>query len=280
MTQLDNAGVIGAIFEACNEKRKLILALLALAGEPMGRRRIHEHLLPLGESAVEDDLADELEALRADGLIAELPSRGYVITPDLGWPAMAWAIRTRRLNEIREVYQTVTPLRLDWQGTPMLRSYRQGVALLRMALLAGEGPKTIAQLLAACLRCHEAAYLHPLVDICARPFEPELIERINGAVRDEVLAVLVNHAQREPASAPPVRAYAEEHVALGVASMALRIALAEHLILCGRLDAAGELLQDLDESATLYYRSVLQLLRGDLDEALANFDKALTTLRK
>jgi SNF2 family DNA or RNA helicase len=272
--------VFKAIFEACNEKRKLILALLALAGEPMGRRRIHEHLLPLGESTVEDDLAADLEALRADGLISELPSRGYVITPDLAWPAMAWAIRTRRLNELREVYQTVTPLRLDWQGTPMLRSYRQGVALLRMALLAGEGPKTIAPLLAACLRCHEAAYLHPLVDICARPFEPELLERINGAVRDDVLAVLVSHVQREPASAPPVRAYAEEQVAQGGASMALRTALAEHLILCGRLDAAGGLLQDLDDSSTLYYRSVLQLLRGDLDEALANFDKALKTLRK
>jgi SNF2 family DNA or RNA helicase len=272
--------VLGAIFEACIEKRKLILALLALAGEPMGRRRIHEHLLPLGESAVEDDLADDLEALRADGLIGELPSRGYVVAPDLAWPAMAWALRGRRLNELREVYQLVTPLRLDWQGTPMLRSYRQGVALLRMALLAGEGPKTIAPLLAACLRCHEAAYLHPLVDICARPFEPELIERINGAVRDEVLAVLVNHVQREPASAPPIRAYAEEHVAQGGASMALRTALAEHLILCGRLDAAGDLLHDLDESATLYYRSVIQLLRGDPEEALAGFDKALKALRK
>jgi SNF2 family DNA or RNA helicase len=280
MTQLANADVLGAIFEACNEKRKLILALLALAGEPMGRRRIHEHLAPLGESAVEDDLADGLEALRADGLIGELPSRGYVVAPDLAWPAMAWALRGRRLNEIREVYQTVTPLRLDWQGTPMLRSYRQGVALLRMALLAGEGPKAIAPLLSACLRCHEAAYLHPLVDICARPFEPELIERINGAVRDEVLAVLVNHVQREPAGAPQIRAYAEDHVAQGGASMALRIALAEHLILCGRLDAAGELLVDLDDSSTLYYRSVLQLLRGETDDALSGFDKALKTLRK
>jgi SNF2 family DNA or RNA helicase len=280
MTQLVNAEVIGAIFEACSEKRKLILALLALAGEPMGRRRIHEHLAPLGESAVEGDLADDLESLRADGLIGELPSRGYVAAPDLAWPAIAWSLRGRRLNELREVYQQVTPLRLDWQGTPMLRSYRQGVALLRMALLAGEGPKIIAPLLAACLRCHEAAYLHPLVDICARPFEPELIERINSAFRDEVLAVLVNHVQREPAAAPPIRAYAEELVAQGGASMALRIALAEHLILCGRLDAAAELLHDLDDSGALYYHSVLQLLRGDVDEALAGFDKALKTLRK
>jgi superfamily II DNA or RNA helicase len=280
MTQLENAEVLGAILDACSEKRKLVLALLALAGEPLGRRRIHEHLAPLGASAVEADLADDLTALRADGLVGELTGRGYVITPDLAWPAMAWALRARRLNELREVYQAVTPLRVDWQGTPMLRSYRQGVALLRMALLAGEGSRTVAPLLAACLRCHEAAYLHPLVDICARPFEPELIERVNGAVRDEVLAVLLNHVQREPGSAPPVRAYAEDQVAQGGASMALRIALAEHLILCGRLDAAGDLLADLDESTTLYYRSVLQLLRGDADDALAGFDKALKALRK
>jgi SNF2 family DNA or RNA helicase len=272
--------VVLAVFEACSEKRKLVLALLALAGEPMGRRRIHDHLALLEESDSEEALAADLDALRLDGLIGELPSRGYVVAPDLAWPAMAWSLRARRFNPLREAYLQILPLRVDWQGTPMLRSYRQGVALLRMALLAGDGPKAIAPLLAACLRCHEAAYLHPLVDICMRPFEPELIERINGAVRDDVLAVLVNHVQREPASAPPVRAHAEEHVAQGGASMALRTALAEHLILCGRLDAAGELLADLDESAELYLRSTLQLLRGDVEPALAGFDKALKALRR
>jgi len=267
-------------FDGRDSREKLVLALLALAGEPMGRRRIHEHLSVLEESRHEGDLTEPLERLRDAGLLGELPSRGYVVAPEAAWPAIAWALQARQFNGLREVYQTVTPLRLDWQGTPMLRSYRQGVALLRMALLGGEGPKTVATLLSACLRCHEAAYLHPLVDICARPFEPELMERINGAVRDDVLAVLVNHVQREPASAPPIRAYAEETVAQGGASMNLRSALAEHLILCGRLDAAGALLDDLDESATLYYRSVLQLLRGDVDEALAGFDKALKTLRR
>jgi hypothetical protein len=272
--------VLHAVVEACDERRKLILALLALAGEPMGRRRIHDHLAPLEASTNEEDLAEPLEQLRADGLIGELPSRGYTIAADVAWPAIQWALRARRFNELREVYQTVMPLRVDWQGTPMLRSYRQGVALLRFALLAGEGPKAIAPLLAACLRCHEAAYLHPLVDICARPFEPDLVERINGLVRDDVLAVLVGHVQREPASAPAIRAYAEDHVAQGGASMALRTALAEHLILCGRLDAAADLLVDLDESTTLYYRSVLQLLRGDTEPALAGFDKALKALRR
>lgn len=272
--------VLHALVEACDEPRRLILALLALAGEPMGRRRIHEHLAPFEIGAGDEDLAEPLERLRADGLVAELPSRGYMVAPDVAWPAMAWALRARRFNALRDVYQQVTPLRVDWQGTPMLRSYRQGVALLRMALLAGEGPRAIAPLLAACLRCHEAAYLHPLVDICARPFEPDLMERINGAVRDDVLDVLVRHVQREPALAPAIRAYAEAQVAQGGASMGLRMALAEHLVLCGRLDAAGELLADLDESSTLTFRSVLQLLRGDADAALAGFDKALKALRR
>jgi SNF2 family DNA or RNA helicase len=272
--------VLHAVVDHHDTTAKLVLALLALAGEPLGRRRIHEHLAPLEASQHEEDLAAPLERLRADGLVAELPSRGYAIAPDYAWPAIAWALRARQFNALREVYQTVTPLRLDWQATPMLRSYRQGVALLRMALLAGEGPRAIAPLLAACLRCHEAAYLHPLVDICARPFETDLMERINGAVRDDVLDVLVRHVQREPALAPAVRAYAEEEVARGGASMGLRMALAEHLVLCGRLDAAATLLDDLDESGTLYFRSLLQLLRGDAEPALAGFDKALKALRR
>jgi SNF2 family DNA or RNA helicase len=272
--------VLQSRFDACDGRRKLILALLALCGEPLGRRRILEHLAPLEDGLQEDDLTADLDALRADGLVGELPSRGYVIEAEIAWPAIAWSLRARQFNPLFDAYQQVTPLRVDWQGTPLLRSYRQGVALLRMHLIAGEGPKAVQPLLAACLRCHEAAYLHPLVDICLRPFEPELVEHINGVLRDDVLAVLVDHVQREPANAPAVRAYAEEHVAQGHASMNLRVALINHLILCGRLDAAGDLLHDLDESALLTFRSTLLLLRGDTNEALAGFDKALKQLRR
>jgi hypothetical protein len=155
--------VLQGMFEACTARQKLLLALLGLSGEPMGRRRILDHLAPIEEGLAEDDVAADLERLRADGLVGELPSRGYVITPEFAWPAIAWSLRARQFNPIVDVYQQVLPLRVDWQGTPMLRSYRQGVALLRMHLIGGDGPKAIAPLLAACLRCHEAAYLHPLV---------------------------------------------------------------------------------------------------------------------
>lgn len=272
-TPFDQAGALTA-------RERLILALLAFAGEPLGRTRLREHLEALGEFDDENALIDSLAGLQASGLVLQQAGRGAVVAPAAAWPAMSALLRGSRFNELHEVYEAVNPLRRDWQGHPVLRSYRQGLALLRMALLGGEGVKTVAPILGACLRCHEAAYLHPLVEICARPFEPELIDHIHPSLRDEVLAVLIDHVQREPALAPAVRAYTEAHVAEGGVSMELRVGLAEHLILCGRLDAAAALLQDLDDSAALFYRSVLLLLRDHIDEALAGFDAALKLLRR
>ncbi|GAB3403579.1 SNF2 family helicase [Massilia agilis] len=267
-------------FEACSARQKNILALLALSGEPMGRSRLFSHITSLDAFASEEDLAADLARLQELGLATMVTGRGVVAAPDATWPAIEQVLRERRLDEFREVYAQMMPLRLDWQGTPMLRSYRQGLALLRLALVGGEGPKIVGPLLAACLRCHEAAYLHPLVEICARPFEPALLDRINPVLRDDVLAVLVKNVQREPAAAPAIREHAIDYVAQGGASMALRVALAEQLLLCARLTEMEALLHDLDDSADLLFRGLLLLLRDELDPALDTLDKALKALRR
>ncbi|MGZ5199632.1 MAG: DEAD/DEAH box helicase [Telluria sp.] len=267
-------------FDGCSGQQKSLLAILALAGEPMGRSRLFEFFALLDTQPSEEELAADLAQLQTLELVTQVTGRGAVVAPDAAWCAIEHILKERRLTEFREVYAQAMPLRLDWQGNPVLRSYRQGVALLRMALLAGEGPKTIAPLLAACLRCHEAAYLHPLVEICARPFEPGIIERINAALRDDVLAVLVSHAQRDPDHASALREYALDHVKTDGASMALRAALAEHLVLCGRQEEAESLLHDLDDSADLFFRAILLLLRDELDAAIDGFDKALKALRR
>ncbi|MGI4716943.1 MAG: DEAD/DEAH box helicase [Janthinobacterium lividum] len=257
-----------------------ILALLALAGEPMGRQRILEHLMAAGLPLPPEQWAAELTRLRAAGLVTEAGERGVAIVPGAVWPALRLALDGPLFASLRAAYERVTPLRRDWQGAPVLRSYRQGLALLRMALLAGETGGTVTPLLAACLRCHEAAYLHPLVDIFARPFEPALLERVDRSLRDGVLAVLVQHAQREPALAPAIRANAEVHAAQGEPSIALRLALAEHLILCGRLDGAQALLLDIEDAAGLFLRSVIALLRDEPETGLPGVEAALKLLRR
>jgi len=257
------------------------LGLLALAGEPMGRKRIFDCLKLLYPGSFTESASNaDLAFLHEHGLIQEITGRGFIIVPAASWPALKAVIDNDEIENLAAAYLHDMPIRMDWQGRPVLRSYRQGVALLRLALVTGKDSAYVGPLLAACLACHEAAYSPPFVDICARPFEPELLDHIHPHVREGVLAVLIHHAQREVEVAADIRAYTERHVAQGGASMGLRVALAEHLILCGRLDDAGALLVDLDDSVTLFYRSVILLLRDQPDEALAGFDAALKLLRR
>ena len=263
-----------------SRSQQAIVALLALAGEPMGRSRIHEHLARANIADDEKQLLEDLHALHDDGKIGDVSGRGVVAAPDAAWPAIRSVIDLGLFYPLCKAYEEITPLRKNWEGYVVLRSYRQGVALLRMALINGDEPKSVVPLLHACMACHEAAYLHPLVDACARPFEPAMFARIHPLLRDEVLTVLVNNVQREPANAPQLRAYAEHYLAKNAASMGLRIVFAEHLILCGRLDDASKQLEELDDSLAQFFRSVILVLRDEQGAALQGFEQALKTLRR
>ena len=276
MTAID----LATQFESLNFHEKMTVALLAIAGEPMGRTRINEHLAAADIRDDDDLLAHDLAKLQTIGMVGQTVGRGWNVTPDLSWPALKAALDAGAFDDLAAAYVNLTPMRRNWEGHAILRSYRQGIALLRIALIGGGGPTDASPLLAACMNCHEAAYLHPLVDICARPFEPQLFARIHPQMRDEVLTVLIENVQREPASAPLLRTYAEKHLAQAASSMALRTVMTEHMILCGRLDDAATLTTALDDSLALFYSSVIKLLRDDLGEALAGFELALKTLRR
>ena len=269
-----------AQFDALGRFQKLIVAAMAMAGEPIAKKRVHEMLALAGIRDDQAQLDADMTHLRIRGMIAERIGRGFEVTPEVAWPAMRFALDGEEFGRLAQAYHELTPLRKNWEGNPVLRSYRQGVALLRMALATGQEPGLVVPLLQVCLECHEAAYLHPIVDIVGRPFEPDLFARIHPAMRDHVLTVLVEHSQRDPVHAAAVRTYAERHLARGAASMGLRAVMTEHLILCGRLDDAARLLDDLDISLAHFYRSVIQVLRDDHAPAIEGFELALKTLRK
>ena len=276
MTEKD----LHAAFEALDAREKMVVAMLAIAGEPMGRPRLHEHLAAANVHNDDDLLAHDLAKLQGQGIVGQQVGRGWTAPVSLQWRAIKAALDAKQFWNLANAYQELTPLRRNWEGYPILRSYRQGIALLRMALAGGSPPPQIAPLLAACMACHEAGYLHPLVDICARPFEPELFARIHPEMRDEVLKVLIENSQREPATAALLREYAEKHMGTAGTSMGLRVVMTEHYILCGRLEVAASLLPMLDESMALLYRSTIELLRDDLSAAIGGFELALKALRR
>jgi len=265
---------------ACSAEEQAILALLAIAGEPMGRQRILEHMRALGAPLPDAQWADELARLRTAGLVLDANERGIAIAPLAAWPVLDLAQGSGLFERVAAAYGQVQSVRRDWQGNLMLRSYRQGLALLRIALLTGQDDEVASPLLDACLRCHEANYLHPLVDLCARPFAPALIDRIHPRLREGVLQTLVLHVQNEPAIAPAVREYAERLLPKTGPESRLRLALGEHYLLCGRLDDTLAMVADMSDSPGLFLRSVVQVLRDDLDAGLAGIEQAIKQLRR
>ncbi|MYM93861.1 DEAD/DEAH box helicase [Duganella vulcania] len=279
-----------AEFDTLEFNEKMILALLALIGEPVGRTSILDHL---NRARIEDKdgnaysvgtLDEALRKLERLAFISVVTGRGFVCNPKLRWPAMRASIGTHALDDLCNAYDELVPMRQTWNSVEP-RSYRAGMARLRMGLLRGQTPQQIQPILAFCLGSYEAAQLHPIVDIFGRPFEPGMLARVHPLLQDDVLMVLLQNAQHEFLTVPVIREFCEQHMQRRQAakddiSPELRMALAEDAILCGRLDDAKRYLERTAGPQSQYLASAVVLLRGASGAAIVGFDAALKTLRR
>ena len=194
-------------FNALALPEKMLLALLAIVGEPVGKQAAYEHLQRArivdagGAPFRQADVSAMLQQLARQALISEVVGRGFACEAKLRWPAMRESIEHLHFRDLCHAIETINPVRRNWDGYVELRSYRQGVARLRIALLRNDERSQVASLLTACMACYEAQQLHPLIEICGRPFEPDMLPTIVPQLQDEILAVLLAHAPREPATA-------------------------------------------------------------------------------
>ena len=75
-------------FEQCSAVPKTILAVLAIAGEPLGRTRLGEQLDALSVLDSDQHFADCLAILQERGLTSMVTGRGTIIKPEVAWPAI------------------------------------------------------------------------------------------------------------------------------------------------------------------------------------------------
>ena len=279
-----------AEFDALADNEKMILALLALIGEPTGRAAILDHVrkAEIKDAAnlryTVESLDESLRKLERLAFVSIVTGRGFVCNGKLRWPAIRAAIGAHMLDDLAEAHDFVVPMRQTWNSVEP-RSYRAGVARLRMALLRGQAPQQIMPLLAFCMGSYEAAQLHPIIDIFGRPFEPGMIARVHPLMQDDVLMMLLQNAQREHAGARALREFVEQHFqrrqeAGDDVGEALCLALAEDAILCGRLDDASRYLQRTEGALSQFFASVIVLLRGDHAASIAGFEAALKSIRR
>jgi len=100
--------------DGLSDEFKRALGLLAIAGEPVGRKRVHECLKLIYDAAFTEKASNEdLSTLRDNGLIREVTGRGFVIEPELAWPMLHAMLDADELETLALAYLHEMPLRID-----------------------------------------------------------------------------------------------------------------------------------------------------------------------
>ncbi|MEC4720566.1 DEAD/DEAH box helicase [Noviherbaspirillum sp. CPCC 100848] len=272
---------------ACTPAERTLVTLLALHGEPLGKVRLLECLRTLGAADEDgqpftaDTLAATVDALKRDGLLQDAPGNGYVCRDALLPAALHAALDSASFGALCRAVEGATPVGRTYDGYVFLRSYRQALARLRMAMLQGLPPEKVAPWLETCTRFPEYRQLHPHVVLFGQPFDAVLFAHLHPAVQDEAMACLLAHAQDEPETFAPLRDWTRQRLSEGFAGTGeLELSFAEQLLLCGQLDEAAALLDGCASVRADFPRAAILSLRGDQPQALTAFEAALKSLRK
>ncbi|HEY4542124.1 MAG TPA: ATP-dependent helicase, partial [Noviherbaspirillum sp.] len=265
---------------------RTLLQLLALYGDAVGKTRLVEMLRDLkvrqpdGKAHTASTLTEMLGGLRRHDLVIDLQGSGFSIPEQLRLPVLHSAIEDKSFDRLCEVIEAFMPVERSYDGQIYLRSYPQGLARLRLALLRGLPPKEVYPWLEACAVNIDARKVHPYVRVCGQPFEPDLFERLHPVLQEEAMVFLLEHALSNPESARPLRTWVQARIGQGEIGSSLACAVAEHQIWCGALEQAWELVATHGNALAQYHRATIHLLRGELEKARAGFDAALKALRK
>ena len=137
---------------------KAIILLLALHAEPLSKTRLLEYLRSLavrdagGKPFTASSLAETMSQLRHRKFVTDVHGSGFTCTEALQMPAIRAALDDGSFEPFCKAIDTQSPIQMSYDGAPYLRTYRQGLARLRMALLRGQPPQQVYPWLAACAR--------------------------------------------------------------------------------------------------------------------------------
>jgi hypothetical protein len=268
----------------CSQSDRTILELLAIHGESLGKTRLLEFLRHMGMRDEQGrvytgvSVGDALARLRERGLVTAPEGSGFICAQHLEQQILRSALESGSVDALCMAIEEVDPVRRPYGGYLSMRTYRQAVARLRMAMLRGLSPDELLPWFEACHQFAASLDSHPYMEAFGRPFDADLFAYLHPQVQELVMIYLLLHAVDAPATAPAVRAHAEGMIASGAADSArLRAALAQQWLLCGKLAEAEELTGD---DMSMQVRAAAICLRGEIDAALPAFEAALKLLRK
>ena len=285
MTEMTEQNLIDR-YEACDTSEKTIMGLLALHHESLGKTALIDHFRHAGikhsdgRAYTSATIGLVLAHLVQQGLLSIPSGSGYVCVDALVWPAIRHTLTQGTFGPLCQAIDSVSNVS-DYRYYRF--TYRQALGRLRMALLRGETTVNVDRWLQLCENAPEASALHPLMAICGVPFNPDMMAYFHPDMQQVALAHFLSYADYALESTPAVLALSEQYLAQAApatASAALVMGLAESLLLCGRLDDAGRLIEQSEAGHAQLLRASILLLRGEHASAVSAFDVAFKTVRK
>lgn len=278
-------------YHAASFNEQMLIAILVLNGEAIGKTKLFECTCLVGMTGEDGKaytmsaLSDTLSRMRHHKILLDVAGAGFTCPDALTLPVIHHVIDKNMLESLCGVIEKISPIKPSWSGEYFFRTGKQAIARLRLTLLRGAMPSSVHPWLDACAPFYyKFKRIHPYVLICGQPFDPVLFKYFHPAMQAEVMAALLDHAVMEPQTAQPLRDWTEHYLAhTQEPNIALVFSMAEHLLLCGRLNDAAMLIDRSelrDHTLAQFIRSAILLLRGDHLAAVAGFDAALKALRK
>ncbi|HVK53866.1 MAG TPA: DEAD/DEAH box helicase [Burkholderiales bacterium] len=268
-------------FHALPQEEKFLVAALATHDTPLSKTRLLECLRKVGVSDIDGTaytaarLSETLTTLRKNGVINEATGIGFTCANEIIWPAIQSAMADGVFEKLFK------EARSSWGNSYSLGSYSQALTRLRLTMLTNQSPEDVRRRLEDCARYYyNPDRSHPYVEICGQPFDSEFFGRLHPMIQQEAFTILLAHSAYEPELALPLRNWLEKHLVPAAKERPLRTTLAEHWLLCGRLNEAWSLVEDGAGAIDQFLRGAIRLLRGDPAGALTDFETAMKALRK
>jgi superfamily II DNA or RNA helicase len=275
------AGRAGATGEPAGGQGALtgrVLQLLGILCEAVPEEVIRDCLVQADRAPAEGALRLALAELVSSGRIEETPS-GWRCLPAVRESATREAVAEGRFEALARAVKRVLPVALAWNRTAAFRTREQGLREVRIAFYRQDG-RALQQTLWEYHRQFPAdgSSEPPLVTLSARPFDRDWFLGLTPPMRAAAAGdVLAWSALRLEPCPELLECLEQDRVPVPAA---VRVFQADVYILRGRLAEAEEALRDVEGPARAVRLAWLAFLRGQNEEAVAQFESGLHDLRR
>lgn len=271
------------------DNMKIIIQLLAIQVSPIIQKNI---LLCLTNLGIKDDNNKPLVIKTFRILLSELENKkliikkisGIICVDSLLIAAVQDAVKENQFNKITSTLLKVEPLSKSYTGNYSFRDIHEYYKIVQIAVYSDNKIADIDM-------AHASGRYYlpldnkvnsPFLKLFNRPFKPDLLKTLSLSTQFKALDYLIEDAEN---NLEPTKEIIDYYLSVlpDADDDTQKYRLMAALLPYGRLHECQKLLTECkepDSGVYLVYTACAQLLMDDSKTALANFNKALTTIKK